>query len=151
MVISSGTKTGQTIVIGLFGFIYLLLSIAYLQSGNLNYLLIIVVSLILFLPVFLYTIKFYDITIEENDFVISNLFVKKRINASLFSDILPAKNVLPILNSPYFSIHFSNNEKYNFVKKRLLSETFQSRSFISKKITKDILDYLNKIRSQNNV
>src|SRR5688500_16020166 len=137
MVISSGTKTGQTVVIGLFSFIYLLLLIAYIQSGNFNYLLIIVVSLILFLPVFFYTIKFYDITIENNDFVISNIFVKKKINVSLFSGVLPAKNVLPILNSPYFSAHFSNNEKYNFVKKRLLSETFQSRTLISQKVTKD--------------
>lgn len=139
MIISSGTKKGQKTFTFLFlGILAVLLFMAAV-SKNLNYLTIILFAMIFFSPVYLYTLNFYDVYVERDFIKVSNLFSTKRVEKNLFVKVVPAKKVLITFNSPYFTILFKDNKKYNFILKRPIVEVFsRNRTMIAEELTKDV-------------
>lgn len=125
--------------------IFTLLLIAGLIANNINYIYIYIILLgfLLLAPIYLYNLKFYDIYIQNDFFIISNLIRKRKISSSEFIEIIPAKRVLFTLNSPYFTILFKDGEAFNFIKERSLNQIIKKdRELISKELTLAINEFI---------
>lgn len=139
MVISKGVKKGQATMLIIILLIFMLLLIGGFIANNANYIYIILLGCLLFGPIYLYNLKFYDIYMRNDFFIISNLIRKRKISESEFIGVIPAKKVLFTLNSPYFTILFKDGSAFNFVKERPLKQVLhKDRKLISEELTRAI-------------
>lgn len=141
-VISKFAKTGQLIATVIFSGIFLLLSLLGIVSKNFNYFLIVAVGIAGLLPVYIYNLKFFDISLDSNYMYFNRLFSKEeRIPKEKFSEITPLKFSLPTSNNRAFSFTLNDGRCFWFNYNSRKFSFFPDRYKIAKDLNSQIKEF----------
>ena len=141
-IFSRDVKPGQMVALVLLMCILTTIVVLAIIYSNLNYFLVFSFGLICFFPIYRYTLSFYTIELDQDFFVISNIFKKKKIPKGNFVKVIPTKTAFTTFNTGYFTIIFNKGEDYNFsanIKPRLIID--------KKKVAQEITDEIKRALS----
>ena len=142
MIISDGARKIQLKILVSFSLSVLVLLVCAIVKRNDYFLYTALFVLVIFIPLFSYCLNFYDISIREGYFLISNLESGYRIRSYLFTDVSPCVSFLNVRSSPFFAIHFFNGARFNFFQSQPLIR-FLSRSCVNAPdLDKEVRSYL---------
>ena len=113
-IFSRDVKPGQKVVLVLLMCILIIILVLAILYSSFNYLLIFFLGLVCFFPIYLYALSFYTVELDQDFFVLSNIFKKKKITKKNFVKVIPTKTALTTFNTGYFTIIFDTGEHYNF-------------------------------------
>lgn len=145
MILSKNTKTGQLIATVMFSGVFLLIMLLGIVSKNVNYFLIVALGIVGLLPVYVYSLKFFDISLDSNYIYFNRLFSKEeRIPKEKFREIMPLKFSLPTSNNRSFSFNLNDGRSYWFNYNSQKLSFFPDRFKIAKDLKSQIDEFFDR-------
>jgi hypothetical protein len=142
MIISKNAKSGQLIATVIFSGIFLLIVLLAIVSKNYNYLLIVAVGVVGFLPAYMYSLKFFDISMDCDYIYFNKLFSKEeRVLREKFKEVTPLKFSLPTVNNRTFSFTLKDGRSFWFNYKSQELGFLPDRYAIAKSLSSQIEEF----------
>src|SRR5687768_16830691 len=142
MTISKGAKRFQIKILVFFSVTLFILLVATIISRNIYFLYSALIVFVIFLPIFSYCLKFYDIVVQEGYFKVSNLQSTNGFRSYLFQDVSPSITLFNVKGSPFYAIRFFNGARVNFFQYKRVKMLDRSSSLKAKYIDNTIRDIL---------
>ena len=142
MIISTGARKRQLKILVSFSLTFVVLLVCSIATRNERFLYPALFVFVIFIPLFSYCLKFYDISVREGYFLISNLGSGYRIRSYLFRDVSSSVTVFKVKSSPFYVIHFFNGARFDFVQSQPLVRILTRSCVNAKDLDKKLRNYL---------